>query len=111
MPRLTVHEPVVAPTAADIAWAAGFLEGDGYFGKNRTTLEVSATQKTAWPLERLQEMFGGTLGQVTKQGLSRGNTYWRWRISGNNARRCWFLVRDWMSPRRQQQGEFFDVYE
>jgi len=100
--RWAVQERTLKPTPTDLAWVAGFIEGDGYIGKNRTTLEVSATQKESWPLERLQAFFGGSLGQIHHQGISK-QTYFRWRISGQRAKHCINAIFPLMSPKRMEQ--------
>ncbi len=51
-------------TTKDIAWAAGFLEGEGSFAgdlKKRDSPSIQATQCQKEPLERLQRLFGGTI--------------------------------------------------
>lgn len=94
-----VADPRKVPLDTEVAWAAGFLEGDGYFGWNRTTLEVSAVQKDSWPLELLRIYFGGSLGMVRRQGVN-ARSYYRWRVSGQRARDVIEAVRPYMSPRR-----------
>lgn len=64
----------------DLAWAAGFLDGEGCFSikvKNSKPHEpfIAAFQKaTGEPIYKLQEMFGGAV-RVISDG-------WEWRISG-----------------------------
>lgn len=69
----------------ELAWAAGFLDGEGHFGlhitKSRPTdtrtyasLEVTAAQCDRRPLERLQKILGlGTIGGPYK----KDNLKWR----------------------------------
>ena len=73
-----------------IAWAAGFVDGEGYIGivrmfdKNRgyysyrVALDVAQVYRE--PLAILQELFGGHLG------FARNNYsgYWHWRASGKD---------------------------
>lgn len=46
-------------TGEEVAWVAGFLEGEGYFILKRGRLFVGANQVNPEPLERLQELLGG----------------------------------------------------
>jgi hypothetical protein len=51
-------------TTKDIAWTAGFYEGEGWIGrvgKNNKYLRISISQKQKWPLEKLQYLFGGAI--------------------------------------------------
>ena len=41
----------------NLAWAAGFLEGEAGFGRGL----ISVGQVQRWPLEELQTMFGGRI--------------------------------------------------
>jgi len=88
--------------ARDLAWAAGFLEGDGYFGRNTTTQEVAVHQKQLWPLERLKLLFGGSIHPTRRQGILCAD-YWRWRISGATARGLMMSVYSLLSPEKQEQ--------
>ena len=45
----------------DLAWAAGFLEGEGCFYMNGKKPRVVVNQKQLEPLVRLQEMAGGKI--------------------------------------------------
>ena len=103
-PRRKVEVACIKPTIQDIAFIAGFLEGDGYFGQHRTTVTVSVIQKQKWPLEYLQQFLGGTLGLETKQhGLSKGKSYHMWRVTGARARGLMMTVYKFMSPERQSK--------
>lgn len=72
----------------DVAWAAGFMDGEGTFtllehGTSAThpsqrAVHVGATQTTREPLEKLASIFGGKVGPL---GItSAGNQAWQWRI-------------------------------
>ena len=100
--RRKVLNAVKSPTEFDIAFAAGFMEGDGYFGKNKTTVSAEFNQKDKWIIDWFQQYFGGTVGITHKQGISLGS-YWRWRISGERARNFMRNVYEYLSPYRQNQ--------
>lgn len=71
-------------TVADIAWAAGFIDGEGCFtlaksGRSSASAYwraplVSAGQKTLRPLEKLHSMFGGKIYGPQKSGM------WYWKL-------------------------------
>jgi hypothetical protein len=71
-----------------VAWAAGFLDGEGYFGASRRDdsykPEVTAAQVRREPLERLVDLFGGHICEVKsrREGQRR---YWRWSVGGARA--------------------------
>jgi hypothetical protein len=87
----------------DIYWIAGFLEGDGCFCKNNTTQEIRVTQKDPWVCYKLKEMLGGSISGQTKQGLSKGNYYYRWSCNGPRARGIMMTVYSLVSPRNQER--------
>ena len=57
-------DPVKTPTELDIAWVAGFYEGEGHVSgiKGRTMAHLS--QKDPEILFRVRELFGGSIIQV-----------------------------------------------
>lgn len=95
--------PSLKSSPADIAWAAGFLEGEGSFAAKRRALavygEASAPQVNLEPLERLQAMFGGSIRPAA------GGSIFVWRACGELGRAVMRAVYPWMSKRRQAQIE------
>jgi hypothetical protein len=83
----------------ELRWAAGFLEGSGSFSF-KSSLALTGTQADKWPLDRLREMFGGTIKAagkpVNKQVLS-------WYLHGHRAAAVMMTLYCLMSPRRQEQ--------
>lgn len=71
----------------DLYWAAGFLEGDGYFSSSpsRSNDLVGATCADRDILERLQSLFGGNIRQVTGKGLGplTKKDIYSWRLHGS----------------------------
>lgn len=76
-----------------LAWAAGFIDGDGCFCLFRghssghravRSVSVSAANNSVAPLEELQSLFGGRLF-IARQ-TSAGNDHWQWHVSG--AKNC-----------------------
>ena len=70
----------------EIAWVAGFLEGEGWFAYQgqrsggRTRMRVGCGQVNREPLDRLRELFGGYLG-FKKQRPEIRRSWWYWELS------------------------------
>lgn len=93
-------DPVLTPTPVDVAWAAGFLEGEGNFAvptKGGPSANAHATQKDREPLERLLALFGGT---ITKHGQ---RDIWKWNVYGKNAVALLEAISPYMSTRRRER--------
>lgn len=90
-------------TVKDVAWAAGFLEGEGSFQSSRTTPTVVCSQVQREPLERLLRMFGGNIIPLKHKEGTRGQPYFRWYISGVRAAEVAMTLLVLMSPRRFEQ--------
>jgi hypothetical protein len=90
-----------SPTVADIAWAAGFLEGEGNFDINHRKLGkhashvVRATQKNLEPLYRLQRFLGGSITTRRKDG------YGEWRTYGVRARGIMLTLFSFLSAKKR----------
>lgn len=91
------------PTTAEIAWVAGFLEGEGSFTFRGRNTCVNATQVQLWPLERLQDYVGGRLAVVTHHRKPQWSTINVWSMSGPSAIGVMMTIYTLMSPRRQGQ--------
>lgn len=85
-----------------IAWAAGFLEGEGSFVASGSVITISAVQVQRDPLERMQALFGGHLKPYTHKNRP-GAPYWRWSLNGSHAVGAAFTIFTFMSPRRREQ--------
>jgi hypothetical protein len=82
----------------DMAWAAGFLEGEGAFTSPH---RVDARQVDREPLDRLLGMFGGRICVV--KATERWNTCHHWYTSGSRARGIMMTLYPLLSARRQEQ--------
>lgn len=72
----------------DLAWAAGFLDGEGCFTlikqsgatlPSQRSLYVGASQSTREPLEKLQELFGGKLN-IRSRPTDKGTIMHVWLL-------------------------------
>lgn len=71
----------------DIGYVAGFLDGEGYIGINRTTLQVKITQCRKEVLEQLKETFGGSISNHA-WNMTRGpnnRMAWEWSCTNQKA--------------------------
>jgi hypothetical protein len=93
-------------TSLNIAWAAGFLEGEGSFMQSRTTPYLECCQVQLEPLQRLQAMFGGTISfYERKSNNPKWSDYHRWTLYGNKAAGVMMTLYTLMSPKRQDKIE------
>lgn len=106
--RRNVPNATRTPTEADIAWVAGFLEGEGHFQRSYSsndrygTERASAGQVNPEPLYRLQEFFGGGIHKK-KRGKWGMNDIFYWQVTGERARVLMRAVEPLMSARRRDQ--------
>jgi hypothetical protein len=99
-PESSPDTPPLTPVM--LGWAAGFLEGEGSFpgGKECSPSTVSAVQKEAEPLKRLQHMFGGRVFWRPDGGTYGAHV---WYVNGPTARGLMMTLYSLMSPRRREQ--------
>lgn len=102
---------------SDIAWAAGFLEGDGHFGyhhegkfkrvdgsfgKKYGQPVIVADQVNPEPLVKLASLFGGNFLGPYKTANS---PKYRWEISSNKAAALMLTLWTFMSKVKRDQIE------
>ena len=88
---------------ADLAWIAGFLEGEGSFigSLSNGLITVCAVQVNPEPLRKLSSIVGGHLYWYVN---NHGRGYWRWTLNGSYAVGLAFTLYPWLSRRRRQQA-------
>lgn len=86
-----------SPTLADLAWAAGFMEGEASFSKGR----IHVNQVNREPLHRLLAIFGGSFTKTRQRGNCKPIS--EWRASGARARGIAMTLYPFMSERRRGQ--------
>jgi hypothetical protein len=92
----------------ELAWAAGFLEGEGCFQFHHGGIAISAVQTfTREPLDKLSAIFGGNVipivPKATRDKGSKIRDYWRWWVYGSGAVMAAFRLYPLMSSRRREQ--------
>ena len=96
-----------SPGTSDLAWAAGFYEGEGTcqpsngsFGHSQT---VKVQQNHKEPLQRLQQWFGGSITESRSRGFSTKQIF-IWIICGARARGFLYTIYSFLSARRRLQA-------
>ena len=100
--KTTAHATRVV-TVRDLEWAAGFMEGEGCFHKGSGVagnIIVSAVQVNKEPIQRIADLFGGTLKQYTYR---KTRLLWKWSAHGGRARGIALTLYSLLSERRQGQ--------
>lgn len=76
----------------DLAWAAGFIDGEGYCGFQRYSnkrgcrINLAVVQIVKAPLDKLASMFGGSVnGPYSHKNKPHHTPFWRWEIQGARA--------------------------
>lgn len=86
-----------------LAWAAGFIEGEGSFSSVRKgSACVTAAQVQKEPIERLHALFGGRVTQRVTKGHST-KPIWVWALPARRSIEVMMTLYVLMSPRRQEQ--------
>src|SRR3990167_8905889 len=100
-------------STTNIAWAAGFLEGEGSFyspGPN-TCPTVRASQVQKQPLEKLQKLFGGIIRLVNRH-IPTSKAIYDWQCHGPRAAGIMMTIFQFMSPKRKEQiGKTFSRWK
>lgn len=105
--RPQTKKAILKPTVRDLEWAAGFLEGEGCFGRTAGSQRAGANQVNKEPVQRLLDLFGGSLKQYKKRRYaihkSQPNPTWDWYVGGSRARGVMMTLYPLMSERRKEQ--------
>lgn len=94
-----------ATSIVDLAWAAGFLEGEGSFYARDGSAKVSAGQVQKAPLERLHKLFGGHIWLKTAPTSLSSTPIWIWYLSSRRSAAVMMTLYAFMSPKRKQEIE------
>jgi hypothetical protein len=98
---------VASPSIAQLYWAAGFLEGEGWFSRGANGTEVvGVKQVQREPLERLVTLFGGKIAlheQWPGGGVKSRQPVHTWQIHGHRARGVMFTLFAMLSPKRRAE--------
>lgn len=89
-------------TGLELAWTAGFLEGEGSFTADKCIPAVVAVQVQREPLERLERMFGGRI-RLRRPAQATWKPCHAWRLRGSAAAGLMMTMYGMLSQRRRQQ--------
>ena len=105
----------------ELAWAAGFFDGEGYVGsmslrvrpakgRARAVLTMEISQVDERPLLRFAAAVG--CGSINRRAVRnpRWRQQWRWRAVGGTAEQALCALLPYLSaPKREQAGRAVDV--
>ncbi len=96
-------QPSKRPSMRDIAFAAGFFEGDGSVNANQSkgSPTVQIAQKDSEILYQLRGFFGGSVKCYTRK--KDGRSYYKWWLTGKHARAFLFTIYTMLTERRKLQ--------
>jgi hypothetical protein len=97
----------------DLAWAAGFIEGEGCLAIERPprcTAQVTVSQLDKAPLVKLQNLFGGQLRFDSKKEGGTTNPRWVWRVSTVFCREVLPLLVPYMTGSKQKQAKVLSEF-
>lgn len=104
MSEITEAKTSIPRSTKDLAWAAGFLEGEGCFSNYGSPI-VTAAQVQREPLDRLSFMFGGNITYRKINGAA-GRSIWTWRTHAYRAAEIMMTLYVPMSPKRKGEIEY-----
>ena len=101
------RKAMVSPSSIQIAWAAGFYEGEGNCctqkSKNGGSQIVRIGQIHQESLMLMQHLFGGTITMTTRSLRVGCKPVYTWRICSQRARGFLMTIYKFLTPYRRDQ--------
>ena len=104
--------------STDLAWAAGFIDGEGSIGcwymahkargKRYKRLSLTVAQTALPPLEKLRELFGGYLTEVRPRGARKKT--WQWCVRDAGVVDTWEKLKPYLMHKDEQFKEAIATY-
>lgn len=101
----------ILETQIELAWSAGFLDGEGSFG---TYKESSSTSKYRYriqcaqvhrePLDRLQAALGGSVRGPYGPYKTTKQAYFQWAVHSDEAVNATYLLMPYLSSVKSEQA-------
>lgn len=88
----------------ELAWIAGWLEGEGSFITRGTTCSVTASSTDLDVLERVRSLAGGRVHAITKR-QAHWKDAWVWTLSGTPAYELMTRLLPWLGSRRAARAQ------
>jgi hypothetical protein len=89
----------------EIAWAAGFIDGEGSIGVYRKgkwwSLSLSASNTDIRPLQKLQKLFKGTFHKKKEPRDNRKQKF-EWIVQGKTAAQALIQMREFLTCKQEQ---------
>jgi hypothetical protein len=99
------------PSPTDLAWAAGFFDGDGHVGL-ASGLQVELTQKYRLPLVRFRELLGpGTFYQTKRPYERNPSCLWELAYYGESGKRVLTALLPYLVAKRTEAELALQCYE
>lgn len=96
--------PVMIPTAIDVAWSAGVYEGEGHVRHRKNAAALAqVTQKDPEILYKLRDWFGGSVRFARCKTIAADKQCYCWLACGDHARLFIALIYPFLSSRRRIQ--------
>lgn len=99
-----VPKAVQRPTIRELAWAAGFLEGEGSFSHQPGHSEaIYCRQVNPEPIHKLQDLFGGVIAPRLPGDRFGKQVQVEWHVTGARARGIMMTLYPFLSDKRKEQ--------
>jgi hypothetical protein len=98
-------DAIKVPTVIDIAWSAGFYEGEGHCSAVVSKAAIMVTQKDTELLYKLRDWFGGRVYFARCKSVRPDTQCHVWKAFGDRARLFLALVYPYLSSRRKAQAD------
>ena len=99
-------------TVAELAYFAGFFDGEGCVAAYKRKYVVSLTNCDVRPLARARELWGGYISRQSATSRPHAiRDLWRWQIYGQKSRAFLEAIRPYTILKREQIDTYLGVLE
>lgn len=93
----------MALSETELAWVAGFFDGEGWSGNQQGSLRAAISQIEKEPLDRVQMATG--LGQVRENKSATSTCLWCWTVNGNDTQKFFDLIWPYLDSVKKMQAK------
>lgn len=96
----------------EVAYAAGFIDGEGciYIAKERYELRFSISQTNPIPLYRIQDLFGGKIGNYKKR-IGTNKPIYELKLTGRRAYNALKILRPYLIVKADESDLAIEYFE